>query len=95
MRSCSVARPRNTWPCSADLADRLDDHLRAVGPTVLGHGAGSELRLPLGISVIGGLLLSQFVTLYTTPVIYLAMEAVRAWVAGLVHGPASSSAPAE
>jgi multidrug efflux pump len=48
-------------------------------PLVLGHGAGSELRLPLGISVIGGLLLSQVITLYTTPVIYLAMEDLRAW----------------
>jgi multidrug efflux pump len=48
-------------------------------PLVLGHGAGSELRLPLGISVIGGLLLSQVITLYTTPVIYLALEDLRAW----------------
>jgi multidrug efflux pump len=56
-------------------------------PLVLGHGAGSELRMPLGISVIGGLLLSQVITLYTTPVIYLAMEAARARVAGLFHRP--------
>ncbi|MBR0653357.1 acriflavine resistance protein B [Roseomonas terrae] len=56
-------------------------------PLVLGHGAGSELRLPLGISVIGGLLLSQVITLYTTPVIYLAMEAIRARVAGFTHRP--------
>jgi multidrug efflux pump len=50
-------------------------------PLVLGHGAGSELRLPLGVSVIGGLLLSQVITLYTTPVIYLALEDLRARVA--------------
>jgi len=62
-------------------------------PLVLGHGAGSELRLPLGISVIGGLLLSQVITLYTTPVIYLAMEALRARVVAMVHGP--RAAPAE
>jgi multidrug efflux pump len=49
-------------------------------PLVLGHGAGSELRLPLGISVIGGLMLSQVITLYTTPVIYLALEELRARV---------------
>ena len=46
-------------------------------PLVLGHGAGSELRLPLGVSIVGGLLLSQLVTLFTTPSVYLALEWVR------------------
>ena len=44
---------------------------------MLGHGAGSELRYPLGVTIIGGLLLSQFLTLYTTPAIYLAFERLR------------------
>jgi multidrug efflux pump len=47
-------------------------------PLALATGPGSELRIPLGVSIIGGLLLSQLITLYTTPVIYLAVEALRA-----------------
>ena len=46
-------------------------------PLVLEQGAGSELRYPLGVTIIGGLLLSQFLTLYTTPAIYLAFERLR------------------
>ncbi|HYZ64033.1 MAG TPA: multidrug efflux RND transporter permease subunit [Acetobacteraceae bacterium] len=46
-------------------------------PLVLESGTGSELRYPLGLTIVGGLLLSQFLTLYTTPVIYLAFERLR------------------
>ncbi|MEO9079583.1 MAG: efflux RND transporter permease subunit, partial [Rhodanobacter sp.] len=50
-------------------------------PLALGTGIGSELRRPLGVSIVGGLLLSQLVTLYTTPVIYLYMERFSDWLA--------------
>jgi multidrug efflux pump len=46
-------------------------------PLALGRGVGSELRRPLGITIIGGLLVSQVLTLYTTPVVYLFLNRLR------------------
>ncbi len=48
-------------------------------PLAVGSGTGSELRRPLGIAIVGGLIVSQMLTLFTTPVIYLYMERVRLW----------------
>jgi multidrug efflux pump len=50
-------------------------------PLALGGGVGSELRRPLGIAIVGGLIFSQMLTLYTTPVIYLYMDRFRLWIA--------------
>ena len=49
-------------------------------PIAFGGGAGSELRRPLGIAIVGGLLVSQWLTLYTTPVIYLYLERLARWL---------------
>jgi len=59
-------------------------------PLVIATGPGTELRRPLGITIIGGLLVSQILTLYTTPVIYLLIDRLRRR-----SGPAAVAAPAE
>src|SRR5262245_52435324 len=58
-------------------------------PLALESGTGSELRFPLGITIIGGLVLSQLLTLYTTPVVYLALERLRARLARPRRRPVS------
>ncbi len=78
-------------------------------PLAIGLGEGSELRQPLGISIVGGLLLSQILTLYTTPVMFLYMDRFGGWTAGFWnrwyhgimgdkpedHSPTPNPSPAE
>jgi multidrug efflux pump len=54
-------------------------------PLAFGTGTGSELRRPLGITIVGGLLLSQLLTLYTTPVVYLTLDRMRLRMLGKHH----------
>lgn len=64
-------------------------------PLALGTGVGSELRRPLGITIVGGLILSQMLTLFTTPVVYIYMDRLQTWIQGLRrHAPAHAHAPA-
>jgi hydrophobe/amphiphile efflux-1 (HAE1) family protein len=60
-------------------------------PLALGHGTGAELRQPLGYAMVGGLALSQLLTLYTTPVVYLYLDRLQSWLkrdaAVRAHGP--------
>jgi multidrug efflux pump len=54
-------------------------------PLAFGTGTGSELRRPLGITIVGGLVVSQMLTLYTTPVVYLTFDRIRLWVVTRRH----------
>jgi multidrug efflux pump len=69
-------------------------------PLALGFGEGAEMRRPLGIAIVGGLLVSQILTLYTTPVVYLYLDRFRLWAgrkwrrgAPATHATAVESAP--
>jgi multidrug efflux pump len=67
-------------------------------PLMLGTGTGSELRHPLGISIVGGLIVSQVLTLFTTPVIYLAFDRLARRLGGVAaesDGQSESGRPAE
>jgi multidrug efflux pump len=66
--------------------------LFAAVPLMLGFGQGSELRRPLGVAIFGGLILSQLLTLFTTPVIYLAFDRLAKRRAGRREGSSSASA---
>jgi multidrug efflux pump len=64
-------------------------------PLALGIGTGSELRRPMGIAVVGGLILSQSLTLFTTPVVYLAFEHLKVRFARTHRDPVGALAPAK
>jgi multidrug efflux pump subunit AcrB len=51
-------------------------------PLALGHGTGSELRRPLGYTMVGGLIVSQALTLFSTPVVYLYLDRLQLWLTG-------------
>jgi multidrug efflux pump len=61
-------------------------------PLAFGTGMGSELRRPLGITIVGGLILSQALTLYTTPVVYLYMDRLRLWSLRKMRGTLPAAA---
>ncbi|MGC2829719.1 MAG: multidrug efflux RND transporter permease subunit [Candidatus Acidiferrum sp.] len=67
-------------------------------PLALGNGVGSELRRPLGITIIGGLIVSQMLTLFTTPIVYIYMDRLQSWLQGVSkhgHAPAPAGAQAD
>jgi multidrug efflux pump len=78
---------------SPDHETTLAALLGALVPLAIESGTGSELRFPLGITIIGELLLSQLLTLYTTPVIYLAMDRVRTRLGGAPARRVSAAVP--
>ena len=65
-------------------------------PLMLGTGSGSELRQPLGYAMVGGLILSQMLTLFTTPVVYLYLDRLQVWLnGGKKHDDESAALPSE
>jgi multidrug efflux pump len=62
-------------------------------PLAFGTGTGSELRRPLGITIVGGLIVSQVLTLYTTPVVYLFMDRLRLWLSGKEYDEVPGATP--
>jgi multidrug efflux pump subunit AcrB len=64
-------------------------------PLMLGNGTGSELRQPLGYAMVGGLIVSQALTLFTTPVVYLYLDRLSNWLQGTKHGAETQPAGAD
>jgi multidrug efflux pump len=67
--------------------------LLAAVPLALGRGDGAEFRQPLGIAIGGGLILSQLLTLYTTPIVYLYLDRLGKWARGLRRGRDTALVP--
>jgi multidrug efflux pump subunit AcrB len=63
-------------------------------PLALGTGTGSELRRPLGFTIVGGLIVSQMLTLFTTPVVYLYLDRLQTWISR-TRAHSVSPAPAQ
>ena len=72
-------RPATPLLDAADTRPFIIAAILGALPLVIASGDGSELRRPLGVSIIGGLVISQILTLYTTPVIYLYLDRLRLW----------------
>jgi HAE1 family hydrophobic/amphiphilic exporter-1 len=60
---------------------------------MIGNGTGAELRQPLGYTIVGGLMLSQVLTLYTTPVVYLYLDRFQTWLNGKREPRPASAEP--
>ena len=78
-------------------ADHDDGEGGVLGalPLALGTGVGSELRRPLGLAIVGGLIVSQMLTLYTTPVVYLYLDRLSAWLSSVRRRPREARGPSE
>jgi HAE1 family hydrophobic/amphiphilic exporter-1 len=63
-------------------------------PMMVGTGVGSEIRQPLGYAIVGGLALSQVLTLYTTPVVYIYLDRLQTWLFGDKSKPEAAAEPA-
>jgi multidrug efflux pump subunit AcrB len=64
-------------------------------PLMLGTGIGTEIRQPLGYAIVGGLLVSQLLTLFTTPVVYIYMDSLGQWLSHARGAPVESNVPAQ